>query len=80
MVQWGAFGKASRGLSAEEILAYYYGGLRPERYSEPGLIHVEIADGLRSLRLDPSGPGAEVAGEPVEGPIAIREGLELRDG
>jgi len=80
MVQWGAYGRARRGLSAEEILAYYYGGLRPERYPEPGLIHVEIADGLRSLRLDPSRPGAEVNGEPVEGPVVIREGLEVLVG
>ena len=80
MVQWGAYGKARKGLSAEEILAYYYGGLRPERHPEPGLIHVEIAEGLRSLRLDPSGPGAQVDGQPVEGPIVIREGLELKVG
>ena len=28
MVQWGAYGKARRGLSASQILAFYYGGLR----------------------------------------------------
>ena len=36
MVQWGAYGKARRGLSASDILAYYYGGLRPEDHPEPG--------------------------------------------
>ena len=46
MVQWGAYGKARRGLSASDILAYYYGGLRPETYPEPGLIHVQVASGL----------------------------------
>jgi len=63
MVQWGAYGKALRGLSASDILAFYYGGLRPERYPEPGLIHVQVADGLTSLRIKPSGPGAELDGE-----------------
>jgi hypothetical protein len=66
MVQWGAYGKARRGLSAEEILAFYYGGLRPEPYPEPGLIHVQIADGLTSLRLEPSRPGARLNGERLE--------------
>jgi len=60
MVQWGAYGKALRGLSATEILAYYYGGLRPERYPELGLIHVVVASGLRSLTIVPSGPGARL--------------------
>jgi stage II sporulation protein D len=58
MVQWGAYGKAIRGMSASDILAFYYGGLRPMSYPEPGLIHVQVADGLTSLRIMPSGPGA----------------------
>lgn len=29
MSQWGAFGKAARGMKAADILATYYGGLRP---------------------------------------------------
>ena len=58
MVQWGAYGKAMRGWSAAQILAYYYSGLRPQRYPEPGLIHVEVASGLLSLRLRASGAGA----------------------
>jgi Sporulation protein and related proteins len=59
MVQWGAYGKARRGLSASDILAYYYGGLRPQTSPEPGLIHVQVASGLtaiassRPLRRDP---------------------------
>ncbi len=36
MVQWGANGKALLGYSASDILAYYYGGLRPQTYPEPG--------------------------------------------
>jgi hypothetical protein len=58
MVQWGAYGKALRGMSASDILAFYYGGLRPQSHPEPGLIHVQVASGLASLRITPSGPGA----------------------
>jgi stage II sporulation protein D len=63
MVQWGAYGKARRGLSASDILASYYGGLRPEYHPEPGLIHVEVATGLTSIRVKPSGTGATIDGQ-----------------
>jgi stage II sporulation protein D len=66
MVQWGAYGKARRGFSASQILAYYYGGLRPQPYPEPGLIHVRVASGLASLRVTPSGPGGRLDGSPLE--------------
>lgn len=62
MVQWGAYGKALRGMSASDILAFYYGGLRPRRRPEPGLIHVEVAIGLRELKIVPSVPGATLEG------------------
>jgi SpoIID/LytB domain protein len=62
MVQWGAYGKALRGLSAPDILAFYYGGLRPEAYPEPGLIHVQVASGLLELRVVPSDAGAALDG------------------
>jgi stage II sporulation protein D len=62
MVQWGAYGKALRGLSASDILAYYYGGLRPVRYPEPGLIRVQVASGLTSVEVTPSAPGAMLDG------------------
>lgn len=81
MVQWGAYGKALRGWSASEILAVYYGGLRPQRYPEPGPIRVRVASGLTSLRVLASGSGARVDGEPVApGPIRIfgGEGLTVR--
>ncbi len=70
MVQWGAYGKALRGYSASDILAYYYGGLRPQTYPEPGLIHVRVASGLTSLRIVPSGPGATLSGH-VLGPVRV---------
>jgi len=65
MVQWGAYGKARRGLSASDILAYYYGGLRPQTYPEPGLIHVRVVSGLTSIRVVPSRPRATLDGEAV---------------
>jgi SpoIID/LytB domain protein len=65
MVQWGTYGKARRGLSAEQILAFYYGGFRPEPFPEPGQIRVEVASGLTTLRVRPSEPGALVNGEPL---------------
>jgi SpoIID/LytB domain protein len=78
MVQWGAYGKARRGLSAPDILAYYYGGLRPEPFPEPGLIHVQVASGLTALRIAPSGPDATLDGEPLGSRrVAIAGGDEL---
>ncbi len=78
MVQWGAYGKARRGLSAAEILSSYYGGLRPRRYPEPGLIRVEVASGLTELRIRPSGPGGSLDGEEVgTGRIVIAGGDRL---
>jgi SpoIID/LytB domain protein len=55
MVQWGAFGKSERGLTYDEILAAYYGGLRPQRVNVPGPIRVLIADDLRSVTVVPQG-------------------------
>jgi stage II sporulation protein D (peptidoglycan lytic transglycosylase) len=66
MTQWGAYGKARRGLSAAEILAFYYGGLQPRRHPEPGLIHVQVGTGLTGLRIRPSGPGATINGKEAE--------------
>jgi hypothetical protein len=65
MVQWGAYGKAVRGWSASKILAFYYGGLTPRSYPEPGTITVIVATGLRSLTAVPSGAGATIGGQPV---------------
>lgn len=75
MVQWGAYGKARRGLSADQILAFYYGGFRPEPYPEPGPIHVEAASGLTTLRVRPSEPGALLNGEALpRGRVVISGG------
>jgi SpoIID/LytB domain protein len=78
MVQWGAYGKALRGLSASDILAYYYGGLRPQTYPEPGLIHVRVVSGLASIRVVPSRPGATLDGEALGSQrVTITGGDEL---
>jgi SpoIID/LytB domain protein len=81
MVQWGAYGKALRGLSAADILAFYYGGLRPEDHPEPGVIRVLVASGLTVLRVSPSGRGAKLGGRPLgTDPVVISGGdrLEVR--
>ncbi len=78
MVQWGAYGKALLGYSASDILAYYYGGLRPLTYPEPGMIHVRVASGLTSLRTTPSGPGATLDGRALGlGRVSITGGDQL---
>ncbi len=74
MVQWGAYGKAERGLSYDDILAAYYGGLRPEPTEGPGTIRILIADGLTRLTIAPSG-GATVEPSPAsEGPWLVTGG------
>jgi stage II sporulation protein D len=78
MVQWGAYGKALRGYSASDILAYYYGGLRPQTYPEPGLIHVRVASGLTLVRITPSESGATLDGSVLgPGPVSITGGDRL---
>jgi stage II sporulation protein D len=79
MVQWGAYGKARLGWSADRILAYYYGGLVPQAFPEPGLIHVEVASGLDSVKLLPSTAGARIDGTRVgRGAIVFGRGELLR--
>jgi SpoIID/LytB domain protein len=55
MVQWGAYGKAKREMGYADILASYYGGLRPQSIDLPGTIRILIAEGLRSVVVEPSG-------------------------
>jgi SpoIID/LytB domain protein len=65
MVQWGAYGKAKRGLPYDEILAAYYGGLRPQHAGLPGSIRILVAEGLRRVTVAPSA-SAEI--EPAVSP------------
>jgi hypothetical protein len=55
MVQWGAQGKAERGFRYQQILAAYYGGLKPTRYDEPSTIRILVGSGLRTVQVEPSG-------------------------
>jgi SpoIID/LytB domain protein len=78
MVQWGAYGKARRGLTHSEILGAYYGGLAPEQVTLPGTIRILIAEGLNSLTVEPS---TEASLEPATGaspPWEITGGRRLR--
>ncbi len=77
MVQWGAYGKARLGWPADRILGYYYGGLQPQLFPEPGLIHVRVATGLTSVAVTPSAGGATVNGQHVSGSIVVRGGDRL---
>jgi stage II sporulation protein D len=61
MVQWGAYGKAKSGLAYGDILAAYYGGLRPQRVGLPGTIRVLLATDLTSVTVVPEGE-AKVGG------------------
>ena len=78
MVQWGAYGKARKGWSADRILGFYYGGLRPQTFPEPGLIHVRVADGLTAVRVIPSTRHATFDGKEARGSIVIRGGDRLQ--
>jgi SpoIID/LytB domain protein len=79
MVQWGAYGKAQRGLGYGDILAEYYGGLRPEPVEGPGTIRILVADGLREVTVAPSGETTVDAGGPVpDEPWVITGGARAR--
>ena len=83
MVQWGASGKAERGLGYDDILAAYYGGLRPKRVNVPGRIRVLVADDLRSVTVVPDGDTKvrwrrRVPREPLT--VTARRRLRLRHG
>jgi SpoIID/LytB domain protein len=77
MVQWGAYGKAQRGLTYQEILEAYYGGLRPQTVEVPSSIRVLIAEGLREVTVVPSGD-VEAPGVGARPPWRITNGTQLR--
>lgn len=78
MVQWGAEGKAARGLSYQQILAYYYGGLQPVRVAEPGTIRILLATGVQQVTVAPGG-SVQMTGGPsaVSGTVTITGGSSL---
>lgn len=52
MVQWGLKGKADRGMNYSDMLAFYYGGLRPVRKGEPGQIRIGLAVDVEEVHLE----------------------------
>jgi SpoIID/LytB domain protein len=82
MVQYGAYGKALRGLSYSDILAAYYGGLRPKPYAEPSIIRIGIATGLQSVTVVPTGEVTMTGAAPVSSPwlVSARKHLRVRPG
>jgi stage II sporulation protein D len=79
MVQWGAYGKARRGLDYDRILAEYYGGLRPRPADVPATIRVLIATDLTGVTVVPSGPARlSAGGRRPAAPWAITGGRRLR--
>jgi stage II sporulation protein D len=80
MVQWGAKGKADRGMGYADILAAYYGGLRPAKTTEPGRVRILLAKDIEELTIEASGPvhaeGTTLRG----GPLVIRGGTTMSVG
>jgi hypothetical protein len=69
-------------LSYPDILAAYYGGLRPTHYDEPSVIRIGIATGLKSVTVQPTGDVAVVGAEAGPGPWLLTGGkhLQVRHG
>lgn len=75
MSQYGALGKAQRGFDAGDILAAYYGGIRPDTLGPdqlPPAMRVELDSGQGSVTVSPehyfrvtSDPGPESEGAPA---------------
>jgi SpoIID/LytB domain protein len=63
MSQWGAMGRASEGHSYDDILASYYGGLRPVSLGASPPMRVAIVRGSRSVRISGDGPFGVYTGE-----------------
>jgi SpoIID/LytB domain protein len=78
MVQWGAYGKAQRGLHYGDILASYYGGLRPQPFSEPETIRVGVAVGLKSVVIEGTGDVVIEGRNVGPGPWVVTGGKRLR--
>ena len=77
MVQWGAYGKAARGMTYDQILAYYYGGLQPTLYpAEPAVIRIGIATGLNAVRVEGTGDVTQ-SFNASDGPWLIKGGKRL---
>jgi hypothetical protein len=77
MVQWGAYGKAVRGLSYADILSTYYGGLHPRQYDEPSTIRLGVATGLASVVVAPAGDVSVTGRDLRGGPWVLTGGSRI---
>lgn len=77
MVQYGAKGKADRGLDHSEILAFYYGGLTPVKTSEPDNIRISLAVGLEDITVERQGEVKVEGAKVPEGPINLSGGKTI---
>jgi SpoIID/LytB domain protein len=73
MSQWGAYGKALRGMKAGAILAAYYGGIQPTKVPAarlPAKVRVAIEDGKPPVPPGPAkAPVPPASGKPTPPPV-----------
>ncbi|MGH2812817.1 MAG: SpoIID/LytB domain-containing protein [Actinomycetota bacterium] len=77
MVQWGLKGKAERGMTHAEMLAFYYGGIRPTKREEPGQIRVGLAVDIEEMAVELNGRFRVEGAQFPNGPVVIRAGSAL---
>lgn len=77
MVQWGLKGKADRGMKYDEMLAFYYAGIKPSKQGEPGRIRIGLAIDLEEITIERRGNVSVEGAELPEGPIVLRGGNAL---
>lgn len=68
MSQYGAEAMARNGSTADEIVAHYYGGLRPvvDAQSLPSTVRVGLTTGSPTVSIQPNGPvGIEIDGQTI---------------
>ncbi|MBW3561878.1 MAG: SpoIID/LytB domain-containing protein [Actinobacteria bacterium] len=64
MSQWGARGKAEKGMTHDDILAAYYNGVRPDRTPHlPDRVRVGLADNAGAVTVQAHGPVTVVVGD-----------------
>ena len=56
MSQWGAKAMADQGAAYDEILAHYYGGLRPEQGELPDSVRIGLVEDALSITVVADGP------------------------
>jgi stage II sporulation protein D len=77
MSQYGAMFMAASGATASDILAHFYGGLRPSAYREPGSLRVLVASD--SVRMTIQASGSFTARGP-NGPLQLGGSFQVAGG